>query len=128
MATSVMCTRYKVPPCFPPQAKFHNDGVTFLPADGTQLVAKVVDSHVHKWWSKYIVVVGDEMVHTKARPSTPPSTPRYPRGRWPPLTPISRPSVCRVPPGMRSIHPHKWHCVLVSAASLQCLYRGARRS
>ena len=27
----------------------------------------------------------------------------------PPPNPVSRPSFCRVPPGMRSIHPHKWH-------------------
>ena len=27
----------------------------------------------------------------------------------PPPKPVSRPSFCRVPPGMRSIHPHKWH-------------------
>ena len=27
----------------------------------------------------------------------------------PPIIPVSRPSFCRVPPGMRSIHPHKWH-------------------
>ena len=26
-----------------------------------------------------------------------------------PIIPVSRPSFCRVPPGMRSIHPHKCH-------------------
>ena len=26
-----------------------------------------------------------------------------------PIIPVSRPSCRRVPPGMRSIHPHKWH-------------------
>ena len=26
-----------------------------------------------------------------------------------PIIPVSRPSFCQVPPGMRSIHPHKWH-------------------
>ena len=25
-----------------------------------------------------------------------------------PIIPVSRPSYCRVPPGMRPIHPHKW--------------------
>ena len=34
--------------------------------------------------------------------------PRYSRSRWPFLSRFHGRHVCRVPPGMRSIHPHKW--------------------
>ena len=61
--------------------------------------------------SSDVMLEGFTLAPLGSHPPTPP------RGALPyihaavvaPIFPVSRPSVCRVPLGMRSVHPHKWH-------------------